>query len=241
MKYYDLDKLKAENIVTAHITSLKVDRSAKTLRELTLEKMRNAICDGYFKPGDRLVERTLCEQLDVSRSIVREVLRHLETEGLVESGSQQGPVVAKLTADQAAQIYEIRALLEGHAAKKCAEKASMSAIDRLASLNDAIQLAFDRDDFHEVMVRTTAFYESLFKEAGLSMAWEVVQSLNARINRLRAMTITSSGRKKEASDEMRRLVDALKKRDSEEAQAASQDHVRRVAQIAAARLRELQS
>lgn len=60
-------------------SSLKIDRSVKTLRELTLEKMRDAILSAYFKPGERLVERSLCEELGVSRSIVREVLRHLET------------------------------------------------------------------------------------------------------------------------------------------------------------------
>ena len=221
--------------------SLKIDRSAKTLRELTLEKMRDAICNGYFQPGERLVERSLCEQLDVSRSIVREVLRHLETEGLVESNSQQGPVVATLTADQAAQIYEIRALLEGHAARCCAEKASPAAIKRLMKLNAATQAAFRQDDFREVIVRTTAFYEALFTEAGLSMAWEVVQSLNARINRLRAMTINSSGRRKEAAAEMKRIIDALQERDAQAAQEASQDHVRRVAQIAAERLHEADS
>src|SRR3954470_1766498 len=95
------------------LPSLKIDRSAKTLRELSLEKMRAAILAGHFKPGERLVERSLCEQLDVSRSIVREVLRHLEAEGLVESIAHQGPVVATLSVDQAAQVYEIRALLEG--------------------------------------------------------------------------------------------------------------------------------
>lgn len=221
-----------------HSASLKVDRSAKTLRELSLEKMREAIWNGHFKPGDRLVERNLCEQLDVSRSIVREVLRHLETEGLVESGNHQGPVVAKLTADQAAQIYEIRALLEGHAARTCAEKASPAAIKRLVSLNSATQAAFREGDFNEVLMRTTAFYEALFSEAGLSMAWEVVQSLNARINRLRMMTISSPGRKKEAADEMSRILDALQKRDPQAAQQASQEHVQRVAQIAAEGLRE---
>ncbi|WP_028603427.1 GntR family transcriptional regulator [Ottowia thiooxydans] len=225
-------------MTTPRPASLKVDRSAKTLRELSLEKMRDAIWNGHFKPGERLVERNLCEQLEVSRSIVREVLRHLETEGLVESGSQQGPVVATLTADQAAQIYEIRALLEGHAAHTCAEKADAAAIQRLVSLNAATQEAFRKDDFHEVLVRTTAFYEALFNEAGLSMAWEVVQSLNARINRLRVMTISSPGRKKEAADEMSKIVEALQKRDSKAAQQASQAHVQRVAQIAAERLRE---
>ncbi|WP_163535827.1 GntR family transcriptional regulator, partial [Klebsiella pneumoniae] len=64
---------------------MRVDRSAKTLRELTLEKMREAIVSLRFRPGDRLVERDLCEQLGVSRTVVREVLRHLEAEGIVQT------------------------------------------------------------------------------------------------------------------------------------------------------------
>ncbi|MBH1965306.1 MAG: GntR family transcriptional regulator [Comamonadaceae bacterium] len=225
-------------MTTPRPASLKVDRSAKTLRELSLEKMRDAIWNGHFKPGERLVERHLCEQLDVSRSIVREVLRHLETEGLVESINHQGPVVATITPDQAAQIYEIRALLEGHAARTCAEKADPTALQRLVALNAATQEAFGQDDFHEVLVRTTAFYEALFKEAGLEMAWEVVQSLNARINRLRVMTISSPGRAQEAAAEMSNIVKALQKGDADAAQQASQEHVKRVAQIAADRLKD---
>ncbi|MDW5440963.1 GntR family transcriptional regulator [Polaromonas sp. SM01] len=217
-------------------SSIKVDRSTKTLRELTLENMRGAIFSGHFKPGERLVERKLCEQLDVSRSVVREVLRHLETEGLVESVPHQGPVVASLDADRAAQIYELRALLEGHAARLCAEKASDATIQRLGELNDQIQAAFRDDDFHEVMVRTSAFYEAMFVGSGLTMAWDIVQSLNARINRLRAMTISSSGRKAEAAAEMARIVQALRQRDPQAAQEASEAHVRRVAEIAAQRL-----
>ncbi|MES2362937.1 MAG: GntR family transcriptional regulator [Pseudomonadota bacterium] len=220
----------------AQTSSIKVDRSTKTLRELTLENMRGAIFSGHFKPGERLVERNLCEQLDVSRSVVREVLRHLETEGLVESIPHQGPVVASLDADRAAQIYELRALLEGHAARLCAEKASDATIERLGELNDHIQAAFSEDDFHEVMVRTSAFYEAMFIGSGLTMAWDIVQSLNARINRLRAMTISSSGRKTEAAAEMARIVQALRQRDPQAAQEASEAHVRRVAEIAAQRL-----
>jgi len=225
-------------MATASAPTLKIERNAKTLRELALEKMRDAICSGHFKPGQRLVERSLCEQLGVSRSIVREVLRHLETEGLVESGTQQGPMVASLTADQAAQIYEIRALLEGHAASRCAQKASPAAIKRLVALNAATQAAFDKGDWREVLARTTAFYEALFREAGLPVAWEVVQSLNARINRLRAMTISSSGRREQAAQEMDRILLALQAGDAQAAQQASQDHVQRVAQIAAQRLQQ---
>lgn len=216
-------------------SSLKVDRSAKTLRELTLEKMRGAIFSAHFKPGERLVERNLCEQLDVSRSVVREVLRHLETEGLVELIAHHGPVVATLDANRAAQVYEIRALLEGQAARVCAEKASDEAIAQLDALNQRTQEAFRAADFHEVMLRTTAFYEALFNATGMTVAWDIVQSLNARINRLRAMTISSSGRSAEAAEEMERIMLALRQRDPQAAQDASQAHVRRVAEIAAQR------
>ncbi len=217
-------------------SSLKVDRTTKTLRELTLEKMRDAIFNGHFQPGERLIERSLCEQLDVSRSVVREVLRHLETEGLVETIAHQGPVVAVLDADKAAQIYELRALLEGHAARICAEKASDEVIRQLDALNARTQEAFAQRDFQEVLVRTSAFYEAMFKGAGLTMAWSIVQSLNARINRLRAMTISTSGRSTEAAAEMERIMSALRRRDPQKAQEASEAHVRRVAQIVAERL-----
>lgn len=225
-------------MVTSPAGSLRVDRSAKTLRELALENMRDAIGNGHFKPGDRLVERHLCEQLGVSRSIVREVLRHLETEGLVETESHQGPVVASLSADQAAQIYEIRALLEGQAARRCAGQTTPAALEELVALNEHTQQAFRQGDFHAVRERTGAFYEALFRQAGMDMAWQVVQSLNARINRLRTMTISSTGRQGEAAAEMALIIDALKRHDPDAAQQASEAHVRRVAQIAADRLRE---
>src|SRR5215469_10859654 len=107
--------------MNAKLPSLKVERPTITLRELALQKMRTAILDARFLPGDRLVERALCEELGVSRTVVREVLRHLETEGLVESLPNQGPIVAILDIDTAAEIYEIRALLEGDAAMACAQ------------------------------------------------------------------------------------------------------------------------
>jgi len=218
--------------MTAAAPSLRIDRNAKTLRELALEKMRGAILSGHFKPGERVVERSLCEQLDVSRSIVREVLRHLEAEGLIESVPHSGPVIASLSADQAALIYALRGLMEGRAARLFAEAASDDALAHLATLNAAIQSAFKAGDHAAVVERTTAFYEALFQGAGMTIAWDIVRSLNARINRLRLMTIGSPGRQKEAAAEMDKILKALRKRDPAAAQEAAEAHVRRVAEIA---------
>ena len=172
-------------------SSLRIDRNQKTLRELTLEKMRNAIIGQYFQPGQRLVERTLCDELGVSRTIVREVLRHLETEGLVETPQGQGPMVATIDEDTTRQIYEVRALLEGHAAAACATLADEQAIARMTAAVMLIEAAFAQHDHASVLAETTRFYEVMFGAGKESVAWGIVQSLNARINRLRAITITS--------------------------------------------------
>jgi DNA-binding GntR family transcriptional regulator len=218
--------------VTVSRDEMRVERSAKTLRGLALEKMRDAILDFRLRPGERLVERTLCERLGVSRTVVREVLRHLEAEGLVESIPQQGPAVARPDPAKAAQIYEIRALLEAEAARACAERATPADVKRLSAAIDDIEQAFAQDSPRDVIRMTTAFYEILFACAGKQVAWDVVQSLNARINHLRAMTISTPGRAKTAIQEMRRILDAIKRHDADAAHRASLDHVRMVADLA---------
>ncbi|TKC79265.1 GntR family transcriptional regulator [Trinickia terrae] len=218
------------------VSSLRVERPTTTLRELALEKMRAAIVDAHFHPGERLVERSLCGELGVSRTVVREVLRHLETEGLVASLPNQGPIVATLDADTAAQIYEIRGLLEGDAAMACASHASAAVTARLAECVAQIERAFAARDHQTVLEQTGRFYEAMFEGGGKTVAWEIVQTLNARINRLRALTIASDDRGRQAVAEMTRILEAIAARDPQRAQAAALAHVRRVAEIAAAQL-----
>lgn len=204
---------------------LRVPRSTKTLRDLALEKIRNAILEGHFQPAERLTERILCEQLEVSRSVVREVLRHLEAESLVETIPHQGPIVARLDPAKAEQIYEIRALLEATAAKACAQQASAAQVADLGAALDAIERAFDDGDPAAVLAAKSRFYEILFKGGGKTVAWEIVQSLNARINLMRAMTIASPNRAKDSVSELRRIRQAIANRQPDEAFAAALDHV----------------
>lgn len=211
---------------------LRVDRGARTLKDLALEKMREAILDLHFRPGERLVERNLCERLGVSRSVVREVLRHLEAEGLVETVPSQGPAVARPEPAKAAEIYEIRGLLEAEAAKACAEKGTDRDFARLEKIINQIAQAFKHNNPRDVLRLTNAFYQLLFEVAQKPVAWTVVQSLNARINHLRAMTISTPERGQSAIAEMRTLLQALVKRDGNAAHKASLAHVRRVAELA---------
>ncbi|MBB3261000.1 DNA-binding GntR family transcriptional regulator [Paraburkholderia bannensis] len=218
------------------MSDLKIDRNAKTLRELTLDKLRGAIVQGYFRPGARLVERTLCDELGVSRTVVREVLRHLETEGLVETVGRQGPVVARLDPQQVSEIYELRGLLEAHAARACAEHSTPELVKELRELRAVIEAAFVDQDLPRVLDYTERFYDALFQGAGKSVSLGVVKTLNARINRLRALTIATPGRSNDSNREMNAMLDAIERHDGDAAAAASSAHIRRTAELAMAAL-----
>lgn len=210
---------------------LLVDRNIPTLRELTLEKMREAILALRFKPGDRLVERDLCDQLGVSRTIVREVLRHLEAEGLVQSVARKGPIVAKPTIDEALQIYELRGMLEAMAARACAEKQSTQTVAALEAAMDGIRTAYAENE-GGLLSATTIFYETLFQAAERPVAWNIVSSLNARINHLRAITTRAPGRARDGTRAMEAIVTAIKLGQPDQAAQACLDHVAAASRIA---------
>ncbi len=113
-------------------------REAAPLRSQVVELLRRAIVGGELGPGERLVERVLCARFAVSRTVVREALRQLESEGLVTTVPQRGPVVAVLTAADAEALYEVRAVLEGLAGRAFAQRATpaerVALRERLAEL-----------------------------------------------------------------------------------------------------------
>lgn len=212
--------------------SLKIDSVPLTLREIALEKIRQAIISGYFKAGERLVERSLCEELGVSRSIVREVLRYLESEGLIEILAKKGPIVAMLNWQQAEQIYNIRILLEQEAAKACAEKATEQdkkiLLDKLQKIDDTVS---SQNDFQSITA-STEFYETLFSIAKHTIAWEIVLRLNGRISQLRAMTLKTKDRKITGFERMKRIYVAIEKNNGEAAGIAVVEHLTEASIIA---------
>lgn len=216
--------------------ALRIQEPPRTLREMALERLRSAIVEHHFPPGTRLTERELCEQMGVSRSVVREVIRHLEAEGLVDTIPHHGPVVATLDAATADQIYQIRALLESSAAHDAALAATAHQLDDMRAALAAIAAAYAADDHHGVILSTTRFYEAMFAAGGKDVAWEVVKRLNSRISWLRAMTIASPGRATTGLGQMEKIFLAIEQRRPEAAATASREHVNRAAAIARALL-----
>ncbi len=211
---------------------LRLDVQITPLRMRVVERLRQAIIAGQLAGGDRLVERTLCDLLGVSRSVVREAIRYLEAEGLVETVPRIGPVVARLDWPRARQIYDIRRLLEADAAAACARRADAEVRARLRAALDRITAAFDAGPPGALLEATATFYEVIFAAAGQDVAWEIVQRLNSRISRLRAVTLASTDRSISGRMHMERICDAICRGDPEGASAAVNAHLRDAADIA---------
>ncbi len=210
----------------------KIDFQPVTLRDQVQERMREAIIEGHFKPGERLVERPLCDQLGVSRTVIRETIRYLEAEGLVQILPNRGPIVAYLYWKEAKQIYEIRRMLEMAAAQACAENIS---VELAKSLRAALEhLNNDRSDMSatELYHATSDFYELIFSGAGHDIAWEVVQRFHARISRLRRLTLSSSNRQYSGPAHMQAICDAICSGDGQAASKAVGSHLDDVMQVA---------
>lgn len=210
---------------------LKVDRP-KTLKENALESLRDAITSDVFKPGERLVERNLCESMGVSRTVVRECIRHLESERLIVGIPNAGFVVATISGDEVKEIYDIRIMLECSAVRSCALNADEAVVNELHQLREKIANCLQNEDIMQALKLTTEFYKLIFTTGGKHVAWDLVERLNARISRLRALTLSSAGRKTKGPDNLLNIINAIEQKDTDRAEEICKKHLTEAAKIA---------
>ena len=210
-----------------------IQRAAAPLRRQVVERLREAIVSGRLPPGARLIERELIASMGVSRTVIRETLRELESEGLIAVIPNKGPIVRELTLAEAADLYAIRAVLEGLAARLFAARASPSHLNRLARALDLTAKAYDQADPPRIFRTKDAFYGVLFEGAGSEALSLMIGALHGRISRWRALGLghprRSPSRSRETIRNLRALVAALQKRDADLAERTIRHEVTRAA------------
>ncbi|GAC1343985.1 MAG: GntR family transcriptional regulator [Myxococcales bacterium] len=214
-----------------HGSDMHVARESSTLRLRVEEKLRNAIGTGRFVPGQRLVERELCALLNVGRTSVREALRQLEAEGLIVSVPHRGPAVASITVEEARQLYEVRALLEGFAGRGCAEAATDAQIASLTHAFEDLERAAVRGG-RALLPAKTAFYDALLAACGNEVVRQILKTLHNRITLLRATSMMQPERLRKSLAEIRVIVERIAARDADGAEAACVSHIRNAAEVA---------
>ncbi len=210
-----------------------IHKSAAPLRRQVLDELRQSIISGRLNPGDRLLERELIAMMGVSRTVIREALRQLESEGLVAIIPNKGPVVRSLTVDEARDLYTIRAVLEGLAARLFVEQASDAQIARLEQALRVVEKAYASGNAARMLETKNSFYEALFAGAKSSTLSSMLGMLHGRIWRWRALGLRhpkrSPERDRESMTNLGAVLKAIRARDADLAEKTLREEVSKAA------------
>ena len=210
--------------MTPRLAPIRLD-TYKPLRELVFEALREAIIDGRLRPGERLMEIQLAEELGVSRTPIREAIRKLELEGFVVMVPRKGAYVADISTKDIIDVFEIRAALEGLAAQLAAERATDEELEEMERMLVEIGEAIEARDVDRLVETDTRFHEVLFRASRNERLCQLISLLREQIQRFRIRTLSHPARMRVALEEHRSLVEALAQRDPELARRVAQEHI----------------
>jgi len=198
----------------------------KPLREVVFEYLRSAIINGEFKPGERLMELQMGEQLGVSRTPIREAIRKLELEGLVTMIPRKGAYVADMSIKDVLDVLEVRGVLEGLAASLAAERRGQEDIETmekvLLEFESFVKVA-DRDG---MMEKDKEFHEVIFESTHNNKLIQITQGLQEQVQRFRVVFFSESDDFKQLLSEHRDILEAIRTGDSETAKEKATCHIR---------------
>jgi len=212
--------LKARKLAAATSDALRnTSRS-----EFVFASLRDAIWEGRFTPGERIPEEEIAHSLGVSRTPVRDALRRLQERGMLVVGAGRSLVVAELTKQQVLELYAMREILEGSAARFAAQHANEAEIDLLHSVLDE----FDRyqDDARMLVSLNRRFHRAICEAAHNRYLIATLDGMHDALALLHGNTFRVPNRRSKSDAEHRRIVLAIERRDADEAEKAARDHVR---------------
>lgn len=192
------------------------------IRQRVRDELRDRILTGRLRPGDRLVERELAEDLGVSRVPVREAIRSLESEGFVVVQSPRRVVVRQLDRSDVEELFDVREALEGLAAGLAASRATSKDLRKLERLLEDAAKATASSQASRITALNTRFHDEIVAIAGNGLLSTVLQPLEGRLRWLTSQNEHFG----ELLEEHWRLFEAIKSGDAERAKASAAEHVR---------------
>lgn len=196
---------------------------APTQAKDVYQRLLEAIASGDLRPGERLREVDLAHRLNVSRTPVREALKDLESDGLVEHLPRVGASIKALSYAEVVELYEMRAVLEGVAARLAARSASVLEVQEMAKLND--QMAQALDDPHAMSQINRRFHHLLFNAAKNRYLLQAVSLVQKTLLVVGPSTLSEVSRAHEVIAEHQAVIDALLAGQGAQAEAAMVAHI----------------
>jgi DNA-binding GntR family transcriptional regulator len=216
---------------------LREQGDSGTTAEAVYRTLRQGIVHGKLAPGERLRSDALANELRVSRTPVREALRKLEAEGLVEhSGSRL--VVRALSEQDLTELFYVREALEGMAARLAAENATPSEIAEIRELLDDMEAVRRRGALDALRQLTGEFHQSVARASHNNRLAQALTALLDNVRKIQTSTLFGEGRAAQALQEHRDLMAAIAAHDGDCAEMLARGHRRKTLELRKAMLRE---
>jgi len=216
---------------------IKLD-NYKPLREMVFESLREAIILGRLRPGERLMEIQMAEEMGVSRTPVREAIRKLELEGFVAMVPRKGAYVADISVKDIVDVFEIRAALEALAAGLAAERITADEMELLERSLVQISKSSTGDNINAIVAVDINFHDIIYQASRNQRLVQIITHLKEQIHRFRMTSLSQPGRTKVALDEHKIIVEAISDRNIELAQQLAREHIENAEQSLLNVLRE---
>ncbi|MFC5384780.1 GntR family transcriptional regulator [Aquamicrobium segne] len=203
--------------------------------------LESDILNSVLKPGERLDEQSLARRFDVSRTPVREALRHLASSGLIDIRKNQGATVKSLTTTELIQMFQVMAEYEGLSARLSARRMTTAEIAEMRSWNAECEMRAEAEDYDGFYAANTRFHDMIFQGARNEFLQEESRKLRNRLNAYRRHITTQPRRMQKSVGEHNRITDAITAGDEDTAHSLMRQHVDLLAGTAADVLLALES
>jgi len=199
----------------------------RALHREVAAKIREMIRKGVLVRGQRIVEADVCEQIGVSRTPLREALRMLESEGLVELFPHKGVFIRQPSMDEIQEMFEVMGVLEGTCARLTAEKMTTAGWQKIERLHRKLETHYAEGDREKYISANNVFHALVQELAGNRVLDEAVAKLREKVALYRHQQIYEDRRFDESIREHREILEAFRRRDPDAAEKRMKRHLDR--------------
>jgi len=203
-----------------------IELSKLALHDQVVARLRTMLVEGRIAPGAKLNERLLCEQLRVSRTPLREAIKLLASEGLVDLLPNRGAVAVKLSESDVLHTFEVLAALEGQSGELAAERVTDAELAEIRAMHYEMLASYERSDLSNYYRLNALIHVAINEATKNPVLVKAYRSVNARVTSLRFRTNQNAARWKIAVKEHERMVEALSARDAAALRAVLVEHLR---------------
>lgn len=197
----------------------------KSLTTLIFDRVRDEIINGDYNPGDKLIENRLAKELGVSRTPVREALKQLELDGLVESIPNRGVIVKGISDQDIYDIYTVRISIETIAARWAVERMTEKDLEELEEIYDLMEFFTSKKNAKRIFELNTEFHEKIYSSTKSRFLENILRDFQLFIKSTRLESLKTEGRLDKALNEHKEILNALKDRDADLACEYIKEHI----------------